>query len=88
MSSCAYVAELYKAATAATYTYSQSNPMSLLSENDRDSHQPNHWPDLQRRLPHRFRWRHPYLRKDGDLNSGASFTVNSGPFWHGRVTIL
>ncbi|MCK6161887.1 hypothetical protein [Corynebacterium simulans] len=89
MSSCAYVAELYKAATAATYTYSQSNPhVTAVPKTTVTVTSPT--TDQTYNVDCRIGSAGDTLtcEKDGDRNSGASFTVNSGPFWHGRVTIL
>lgn len=89
MSSCAYVAELYKAATAATYTYGPYKPqVTSVPKTTVTVTSPTTGQTYNVDCRIGSAGDTLTCEKDGDLNSGASFTVNSGPFWHGRVTIL
>ncbi|HLR56287.1 MAG TPA: hypothetical protein VK096_05955 [Actinomycetales bacterium] len=80
MSSCAYVAELFKAATAASYIYVQENPLvvaiptttvTVTSPTTGQTYNVDCRIGSDRRTIS--------CEKDGDRNSGASFTVNSAP---------
>ena len=88
-SSCAYVAELYKAATAATYTYGPYNPqVTSVPKTTVTVTSPTTGQTYSVDCRIGSAGGTLTCEKDGDRNSGASFTVSSGSNWHGRVTIL